>query len=62
MGEGIKKTKAFICPISKEDLDKKIQDFWDSRRDNSKEIWDCLRTICCPDIDSGKIILIHIIL
>ena len=54
VGRGIKKTKAFVCPISREELDKKIVDFWDSRRDNSKEIWEILRIICCKDIDNGK--------
>lgn len=54
VGKGIKKTKAFICPISREELDKKISDFWESRRDNSREIWEILRIICCKDIDNGK--------
>lgn len=54
VGKGIKKTKAFISPISREELDKKISDFWESRRDNSREIWEILRIICCKDIDNGK--------
>lgn len=45
--------KAYISPIPKEDLNKKIHDFWDSRIDNDKETWEILRNCCNYDTDAG---------
>lgn len=50
---GIKRMKAYTSPISKEELNKKIHDFWDSRIDNDKETWEILRSCCNYDTDAG---------
>lgn len=46
VGEGIMKMRGYISNISKEELDKKRNDFWESRIEGKKETWEFLRNIC----------------
>ena len=57
VGSGYKRCLAYISAINKEDLDKKIKDFWESRREFDPEVWAALRNICSPDIDKGMVLL-----
>lgn len=45
-GEGLKRMKGYICPISKEDLERKRQFFWETRVEGNQEIWKFLRKLC----------------
>lgn len=45
-GEGFKKMKGYICPISKEDLYKKRQFFWETRVEGNQDTWKFLRKLC----------------
>ena len=58
VGEGVKRMKGYISPVSFEKLQKIREDFWTSRIEGNPEIWEILRTICndnslsLDDIDS----------
>jgi len=57
-GTGLKKMKGYICPISKEDLEKKRNDFWSSRIEGDHTIWSTLKACCeCDDMNNIKAIL-----
>jgi hypothetical protein len=46
VGEGIKKTPAFETPLSKEELEKWRNDFWETRTSGSPDIWMLLKNAC----------------
>ena len=46
MGNGLKKMKGYICPISKEDLDKKRIAFWGTRTEGNEQTWMFLKQLC----------------
>ena len=46
IGNGLKKMKGYICPISKEDLDKKRIAFWGTRTEGNEQTWMFLKQIC----------------
>ena len=46
VGEGVKKMKGYICPVSYEELQKIREEFWTSRIEGNAEIWEILHTIC----------------
>ena len=46
VGEGVKKMKGYICPVSFEELEKIRKDFWSSRIEGNPIIWEVLHTIC----------------
>ena len=45
-GQGLKKMKAYISPISKEDLDKKRISFWGTRTEGNEQTWMFLKQLC----------------
>lgn len=54
VGDGIKRMKAYICSISQEEFEKRINDFWDSRREFDHEVWETLKNCCSNEVDGGK--------
>jgi len=54
IGNGFKKMKAYISPISKEELEKKRNDFWTSRIEGDHTIWATLK-LCCETEDMQNI-------
>ena len=46
IGNGLKKMKGYISPISKEDLDKKRISFWGTRTEGNEQTWMFLKQIC----------------
>ena len=46
VGTGLKRMKCYISNISKNDLLKKRNEFWETRVEGNKEIWLFLRRIC----------------
>ena len=58
VGIGVKRMKGYICPVSFEDLVKIREDFWSSRIEGNKVVWEILHMICndnslsIEDIDS----------
>ena len=46
VGKGLKKMKAYISPISKEDLDKKRIGFWGTRTEGNEQTWEFLKQVC----------------
>ena len=46
MGNGLKKMKGYIYPISKEDLDKKRIAFWGTRTEGNEQTWMFLKQLC----------------
>ena len=46
VGEGIKRMNAYISPVTKEELEKIRENFWSSRTEGNKEIWEILHLIC----------------
>ena len=58
VGEGVKRMKGYISPVSYQELEKIREDFWSSRIEGNKAIWEVLHTICndntlsLDDIDS----------
>ena len=58
IGEGVKRMKGYISPVSYQELQKIREDFWSSRIEGNKAIWEVLHTICndttlnLDDIDS----------
>ena len=58
VGEGVKRMKGYISPFSYQELEKIREDFWSSRIEGNKAIWEVLHTICndntlsLDDIDS----------
>ena len=58
VGVGVKRMKGYICPVSHEELEKIREDFWSSRIEGNKSIWEILHMICndnslnIDDIDS----------
>ena len=46
VGEGVKRMKGYISPVSLEELQKIREDFWTSRIEGNPEVWEILRTIC----------------
>lgn len=45
-GIGIKRMKAYISPVSSEELEKVRENFWTSRIEGNPEIWELLRVVC----------------
>lgn len=45
VGTGILKMKGYVSEIEEEDLKKKKEDFWSSRFEGEKEIWETLRNL-----------------
>ena len=43
VGKGLKKMKGYICPISKEDLDKKRISFWGTRVEGNEQSLDIFK-------------------
>ncbi len=46
IGEGVKKMKGYISPVSYEELIKIREEFWSSRIEGDKQIWELLHMIC----------------
>ena len=46
VGNGLKKMKGYISPISKEDLDKKRIAFWGTRTEGYEQTWMFLKQLC----------------
>ena len=46
VGQGVKKMKGYISPVSFEELEKIRKDFWSSRIEGNPIIWEVLHTIC----------------
>ena len=46
IGNGLKKMKGYISPISKEDLDKKRISFWGTRTEGNEQTWEFLKQVC----------------
>ena len=46
VGKGLKKMKAYISPISKEDLEKKRIAFWGTRTEGNQQTWNFLKELC----------------
>ena len=46
VGNGLKKMKGYISPISKEDLEKKRIAFWGTRTEGNEQTWDFLKQVC----------------
>ena len=46
VGNGLKKMKGYISPISKEDLDKKRIAFWGTRTEGNEQTWEFLKQLC----------------
>ena len=46
VGNGLKKMKGYISPISKEDLDKKRIAFWGTRTEGNEQTWMFLKQLC----------------
>ena len=46
VGVGVKRMKGYICPITLEELQKKREDFWSSRIEGNKVVWEILHMIC----------------
>ena len=58
VGVGVKRMKGYICPVTFEELQKLREDFWSSRIEGNKVVWEILHMICndsslsIDDIDS----------
>ena len=46
VGVGLKKMKAYISPIKKEDLEKKRNAFWGTRTEGNEQTWNFLKELC----------------
>jgi hypothetical protein len=49
IGIGVKRMKGYISPVSYEELQKIIEDFWSSRIEGNHFIWEILHMICNND-------------
>ena len=54
-GSGLKKMKAYISNLEQMDLIKKREDFWSSRFEGNKEIWDTLKYLIESDLSELEI-------
>ena len=46
VGVGLKKMKAYISPIKKEDLERKRNAFWGTRTEGNEQTWNFLKELC----------------
>ena len=46
IGIGVKRMRGYICPVTFEELQKIRDDFWSSRIEGNKSIWEVLHMIC----------------
>ncbi len=46
VGKGLKRMKGYISPISKEELEKKRNAFWDTRTEGNQQTWNFLKELC----------------
>mmetsp|Transcript_4141 Transcript_4141/g.5048 ORF Transcript_4141/g.5048 Transcript_4141/m.5048 type:complete len:227 (+) Transcript_4141:38-718(+) len=57
VGEGIKCTPAYECKVSADDLKKWRKEFWATRTQGSKHIWDVLRSAIDASADDAEAII-----
>ena len=50
---------AYVSDISKEDLIKKREEYWNTRVEGDIEIWNTLRMVCDEDTSEGNNIYIN---
>ena len=60
VGNGLKKMKGYISPISKEDLDKKRISFWGTRTEGNEQTWLFLKQLCemPPDEEDDMVVML----
>ena len=54
VGKGLKKMKAYISPISEEDLNKKRISFWGTRTEGNEQTWIFLKQLCEMNEDENE--------
>lgn len=52
-GEGIKKTFQYDTPLTRPQLEKWRQEFWETRTAGSKQVWELLHTACMETPETG---------
>ena len=57
-GEGIKKTPAYETPLSKHDLIKWRQEFWETRTSGHRHIWTLLKNACSEDHETANALIL----
>ena len=57
-GEGIKKTPAYETPLSHHDVDKWRREFWETRTQGSRQIWNLLKSACEEDPDTAEALIL----
>jgi hypothetical protein len=57
-GEGIKKTPAYETPLSKHDLTRWRNEFWETRTSGSRHIWNCIRSACEEDFETAEALIL----
>lgn len=58
LGIGLKRLPGYISNITLEELEKKREEFWTSRVEGNKEVWELLRGICSDkDLNDSKCII-----
>jgi hypothetical protein len=55
VGSDLKKIHGYICNIEKDELEKRREDFWSSRFEGSKEVWELLRNFCIGEFDPKEL-------
>ena len=58
IGEGIKETPAYETPLSKHDLIKWRSEFWETRTQGSKHIWNLLKSACEEDPETANALIL----
>lgn len=49
VGQGIKRTYAYNTPLSRQQLEKWREEFWETRTAGSKQVWELLHAACTQD-------------
>lgn len=58
IGEGIKKTYGYNTPLTRTQLEKWREEFWETRTSGSKQVWELLKTACLEDEGTAKALIV----
>ena len=57
-GEGIKKTPAYETPLTKHEVDKWRKEFWETRTQGARQIWNLLHSACEEDHETAEALIL----
>jgi hypothetical protein len=57
VGDGIKRTYGYNTPLTRPQLEKWREEFWETRTSGSKQVWELLHSCCNEDQGTAKALI-----